>query len=196
MEYVIDTIIQVDLNDDTSFDMSNVTKIMESSKHVGYQISLIGKLENIKVPFHIDLATGDPITPSRITYKYRQLIDRSIFEIKSYTVETILAEKLQTIMDKRIGNSRMKDFYDIYILMKLHTNLFDIGVLNTAIRTTFEYRVTPIDKMEFKDVLNILEEDNSFISRWTNFTKKNYYVDNVEFKDVKLEILKLIDFIE
>lgn len=196
MEYVIDTIIQVDLNDDTSFDMSNVTKIMESSKHVGYQISLIGKLENIKVPFHIDLATGDPITPSRITYKYRQLIDRNIFEIKSYTVETILAEKLQTIMDKRIGNSRMKDFYDIYILMKLHTNLFDIGVLNTAIRTTFEYRVTPIDKMEFKDVLNILEEDNSFISRWTNFTKKNYYVDNVEFKDVKLEILKLIDFIE
>lgn len=90
----------------------------------------------------------------------------------------------------------MKDFYDIYILMKLHTNLFDIGVLDTAIQTTFKYRKTPIDKIEFKDVLNVLEEDKSFVSRWNNFTKKNYYVDNVEFKDVKLEILKLIKFIK
>lgn len=193
---IIDKILLVDLNDNISFDMSNVTEIMELSKHVGYQISLIGKLENIKVPFHIDLATGDPITPDKITYKYRQIIDKNIIEIKSYTVETILAEKLQTIMDKRIENSRMKDFYDIYILMKLHSNLFDIGILDTAIKTTFDYRKTPIDKKEFNDVLNVLEEDKSFISRWNNFTKKNYYVDNVEFKHVKLEILKLIDFIE
>jgi predicted nucleotidyltransferase component of viral defense system len=193
---VIVEIMQIELNDNISFDISNITEIMELSTNVGYQISLTGKLENIKVPFHIDLATGDPITPDKITYKYRQLIDRSIIEIKSYTVETILAEKLQTIIDKKIGNSRMKDFYDIYILIKLHSNLFDVEVLNSAIKTTFEHRNTPIDKVEYKDLLNVLEEDNSFILRWNNFTKKNYYVDNVEFEDVKLEILKLIDFIE
>ncbi|MCF7924489.1 MAG: nucleotidyl transferase AbiEii/AbiGii toxin family protein [Candidatus Izimaplasma sp.] len=196
MREVIHKIIQVDLKDDISFQISDITEIIALSTYVGYQISLIGKLDNIKVPFHIDLATGDPITPDKITYKYKQIIDRNIIEIKSYTVETVLAEKLQTIMDKRIGNSRMKDFYDIYILMKLHKNLFDIKVLDTAIKTTFEYRNSTIDKTEFKELLRVLEEDNSFVSRWNNFTNKNHYVDCIDFKDVKLEIFKLIDYIE
>jgi hypothetical protein len=193
---IIQQIIQVNLNDDVMFQMLKVTEIMEINTYVGYQISLIAQLDNIKVPFHIDLATGDPITPDMITYKYKQMIDKKIIEIKSYTIETLLAEKLQTIMDKRIGNSRMKDFYDIYILLKLNKNLFDLKVLNKAIDTTFEYRKTIIDKVEFKELLNILEEDASFISRWNNFVSKNYYVDEIHFKDVKIEIIKLIDCID
>ncbi len=169
---------------------------MELSTYVGYQISLIGRLDNIKVPFHIDLATGDPITPDKITYKHKQIIDRNIIEIESYTVETVLAEKLQTITDKRTGNSRMKDFYDIYILMKLHKDLFNIEILDTAIKTTFEYRKSTIDKQEFKELLNVLEKDNNFVSRWNNFTNKNHYVDDIDFREVRLEILKLIDYIE
>lgn len=196
MREVIHQIIQVDLKDHISFQISNITEIMELSTYAGYQISLIGMLDNIKVPFHIDLATGDPITPDMITYKYKQIIQRDIIEIKSYTVETVLAEKLQTIMDKRIGNSRMKDFYDIYILMKLHMNLFDIKVLDTAIKTTFEYRHSTIDKTEFKELLRVLEVDNSFVSRWKNFANKNHYVDDIDFKDIKFEIMKLIDYIE
>ena len=196
MREVIHQIIQVDLQDDISFQISDITEIMELSTYAGYQISLVGKLENIKVPLHIDLATGDPITPHEIIYEYQQTIDKRIIEIKSYTVETVLAEKLQTIMDKRTGNSRMKDFYDIYILMKLHKNLFNIEILDTAIKTTFEYRKSTINKTEFKDLLNALEEDNSFISRWNNFTNKNHYVDDIDLKDVKMEILKLIDCIE
>lgn len=193
---VIHQIIQVDLKDDISFQILDITEIMELSTYVGYQISLIARLDNIKVPFHIDLATGDPITPDKITYKYKQIIEGNIIEIKSYTIETILAEKLQTIMDKRIGNSRMKDFYDIYILMKLHKNLFDIGILDTAIKTTFEYRETTVDKAECKELLSALEEDASFVSRWNNFTNKNHYVDDIDFEDVKFEISKLIDYIE
>lgn len=196
MKDIIQEIIQVDLNDDVMFQILKITEIMEINTYVGYQISLIAQLENIKVPFHIDLATGDPITPEKITYKYPKMIDNNIIEVKSYTVETIIAEKLQTIMDKRIGNSRMKDFYDIYILLKLHNNLFDLEVLHKAIDTTFEYRKTTINKTEFKELLNILEEDVSFISRWNNFVSKNYYVDEISFKDVKLELSKLIDYID
>ena len=193
---IIQQIIQIDINDDVMFQMLKVTEIMEINTYVGYQISLIAQLDNIKVPFHIDLATGDPITPDKITYKYLQIIDNNIIEVKSYPVETILAEKFQTVMDKRVGNSRMKDFYDIYILIKLHNNLFDLKVLNKAIDTTFEYRKTIVDKVEFKELLNMLEEDVGFISRWNNFVSKNYYVDEIHFKDVKLELLKLIDYID
>ena len=193
---IINQIIQLDLNDDVSFQLLNVTEIMELSTYIGYQISLIAKLDNIKVPFHIDLASGDPITPVEKTYKYKQIIGNNIIEIKSYTVETILAEKFQAIIDKRVGNSRMKDFYDIYILLKLHKNLFDLKILNKAINTTFEYRKTIIDKVGFKKLIKALEEDTGFISRWNNFVSKNYYVDDIDFEDVKLELYKLIDCIE
>jgi len=193
---IIYQIIQLDLKDDVSFQVLNVTEIMELSTYIGYQISLIAKLDNIKVPFHIDLASGDPITPVEKTYKYKQIIDNNLIEIKSYTVETILAEKFQAIIDKRVGNSRMKDFYDIYILLKLHKNLFDLKILNKAIHTTFEYRETTIDKVGFKEFINVLEEDTGFILRWDNFVSKNYYVDDVDFEDVKFELSKLIDYIE
>jgi hypothetical protein len=196
MKDVIQQIIQVDLSDDVMFQIVKITEIMEINTYIGYQISLIAQLDNIRVPFHIDLATGDPITPNKITYKYLQIIGNNIIEVKSYTVETILAEKIQTVMDKRVGNSRMKDFYDIYILLKWHNNLFDLEVLHKAIDTTFEYRKTLIDKVEFKELLNILEKDVSFISRWNNFVSKNYYVDEIQFKDVKHEISKLIDYID
>jgi len=193
---VIQQIIQVDLKDDVSFQVLKIIGIMELNTYFGYQISLIAKLDNIRVPFHIDLATGDPITPNEMIYKYKQVIDKNIIEIKSYTVETIIAEKFQTIMDKRIGNSRMKDFYDIYLLLKLHKDLFDLKVLNKSINATFEYRETAIDKLVFKELLNALKEDASFISRWKNFVSKNYYVYDIDFEDVKFELSKLIDYIE
>lgn len=196
MREVIHQIIQVDLKDDISFQISDITEMMELSTYVGYQISLIGRLDNIKVPFHIDLATGDPITPDKITYKYKEIIEGNIIEINSYTVETVLAEKLQTIMDKRTGNSRMKDFFDIYILIKMNRDLFDVEVLNTAIEITFSYRNTLIDKKYFKEVLRVIEEDDSFVARWNNYTNRNYYVGDIDFKEVKSEIIKLIDLID
>jgi len=196
MKDTIYQIIQMDLKDNISFQITGISEITEQSTYVGYRISLIGNLENIKVPFHIDLATGDPITPNQITHKYQSMIEGNAIEIKSYTVETVLAEKLQTVMDKRIGNSRMKDFYDIYLLMKLYESSYDNNVLNTAIKTTFDYRNTTIDKEEFKDLLDVLDEDIDFVSRWNTFTKKNHYVEKINFKEVKTEVLNLIDFID
>lgn len=193
---IIQKIINVDIQDDILFQISGITDIMEQSEYTGYKVSLIGTLENIKVPFHIDLATGDPITPDKIEYKYYPLIDGEIMEIMSYTVETVLAEKLQTIMDKRTGNGRMKDFFDIYILVKMNRDLFDIEVLNTAIKTTFSYRNTLIDKKSFKEVLRVIVEDDSFVARWNNYTNKNYYVGDINFIEVNSEIIKLIDLID
>ena len=198
-ETMIDTIqkiISVDLQDDILFQISDISNIMEKSASIGYQVSIIGTLDNIKVHFHIDLATGDPITPDKIEYKYQPLIEGEVIKIMSYTVETVLAEKLQTIMDKRTGNSRMKDFFDIYILMKMNRDMFNVKVLNTAIKITFDYRKTTIEKESFKEILIVLGKDDNFVDRWNNYTNKNYYVDDIDFMEVQSEIMKLIDFIE
>jgi len=193
MEKTIREITQIDMGDNVLYQIKGITEIMEQSKYTGYQISLIGKLENIKVPFSIDLATGDPITRSKATYQYQPIVYGDTIQIQRYTVETVLAEKLQTVMDKKTGNSRMKDFYDIYILMKLHKNLFDTRILNEAIEITFSYRKTSIDKTGFLELLHILEEDREFVLRWNNFVNKNDYVEKVGFKKVKNEIVELIN---
>ena len=196
IEETIRSIIEIDLKDNVSFELKSITEIMERSSYIGYQVVLVGTLENIKVPFSIDLATGDPITPHEITYQYHSVLKDEVMEIKRYTVESVLAEKLQTIMDKKTGNSRMKDFYDIYILMKLHKNLFDPKILNDAIKNTFNYRNTAISKEDFILLLEVLVEDNEFNNRWINFVKKNYYVEDVDFKAVKSEIIELIEIID
>lgn len=90
----------------------------------------------------------------------------------------------------------MKDFYDIYILMALHKDLFNIKILNSAIKKTFLYRKTTLDKNSFMEVLNALNEDKDFHLRWRNFTKKNYYVNGVNFEAVKDKIMQVINLID
>ncbi len=196
IEKMIRTIINFDLKDNITFELKGITEIMEQTTYIGYKAMLIGKLDNIKVPFTIDLATGDPITPREITYQYHSVLKDEVMEIKRYTVESVLAEKLQTIMDKKTGNSRMKDFYDIYILMKLHKDLFNPKILIDAIKNTFHYRNTAISKEDFILLLEVLVEDDEFINRWINFVKKNHYVEDVDFKTVKSEIIELIELID
>ena len=196
IEEIISEINKIEMKDNISYEIKGISEILEQSTYIGFQVSLIGKLENIKVPFSIDLATGDPITPCEITYRYHSILNDEIMEIKCYNVESVIAEKLQTILDKKIGNSRMKDFYDIYILMKLHKDLFDPKILNDAIKNTFDYRNTAISKEDFILLLEVLVEDNEFNNRWMNFVKKNHYVEEEDFKEVKSEIIELIELID
>jgi len=196
IEEIISEINKIEMKDNVSYELKGISEIMEQSTYIGFQVSLIGTLENIKVPFSIDLATGDPITPHELKYQYHSILKDEIMEIKWYNVESVLAEKLQTILDKKTGNSRMKDFYDIYILRKLHKNLFDTKILKDAIKNTFGYRNTVINKENFILLLEVLIEDKEFINRWINFVKKNHYVENVEFKAVKNEIVELIRLVD
>lgn len=104
-----------------------------------------------------------------------------------------MAEKLQTVIDKSFGNSRMKDFYDIYLITKLYQNNIDFSLLKMALKNTFEYRKTKLDLDNIPNVIEVLGNDIEFIKRWTNYVKKNYYVNNIEFNSVSIEVKKLIE---
>ncbi|XFA98814.1 nucleotidyl transferase AbiEii/AbiGii toxin family protein [Candidatus Izemoplasma sp. B36] len=195
VEEMVNDINNINVKDNIDFELIKINDIMQQNQYSGYQVSLIGKLDNIHVPFSIDVATGDPITPSKKTYYYKSLILDKNIELYSYNIETVLSEKIQTIIDKSFGNSRMKDFYDIYLLMKLRRNYIDYNLLKTALKNTFEYRKTKLDLENVASIINVLETDTEFIKRWTNYVKKNYYVDDIEFKAVSNEIRKLVETI-
>lgn len=195
IEDMINEIINMDVKDNVDFELIRITDIMQQNRYSGYQVSLIGKLDNIRVPFSIDIATGDPITPSKRIYYYKSQILDNDMELFSYNIETVLAEKIQTIIDKSFVNSRMRDFYDIYLITKLHQSNIDFKLLKKALQNTFEYRKTILDLESALNIINILETDIEFIKRWTNYVKKSYYVSNIEFDTISNEIVKLIESI-
>ncbi len=193
IEKVVLEIISEKHNDDITYELIKVSDIMKESRYNGYQVSLLGPFENIRVPFSIDIAFGDPITPKKVTYSYQSLVLNKNISIQAYNIETVIAEKLQTIIDKKTGNSRMKDFYDVYILSKLESKTININTMKDAISNTFEYRGTSLNKQEIKDLLEGMKLDQEFLKRWSNYVKKNQYVDSLDFNDVISEIFKLLE---
>lgn len=193
MTRMIDTISRIYADDHVSFTVKKIASIMQFQEDTGYQVSLIGHLENIRLPFTIDLAVGDPVTPGAMKYNHKSMFDNESISLKSYNIETVLAEKLQTIFDRRVGNSRMKDYYDIYMMIELNGRTVDFGILKEAIAATFDNRKTLYDKYGMQELLEGLQADEGFMRRWNNYVQKNEYVRNVSFDHVLSAIRSLLD---
>ena len=146
--------ILTESKDDIQFLIQSITTIKESDDYGGYRATILCQLENIKQIIHLDIATGDVVTPQPITYDYKAIFDDENFPIIAYTIETILAEKLQTIYSRSFLNSRSKDFYDIYILSKLKKDDIDFVQLKLACERTFSYRDT---ELNFNNIIQLLK---------------------------------------
>ncbi len=174
----------IDADDNVTFDFREITKIREEDVYGGYNVSLLGKLENIKVPVSIDVATGDPITPSSITYRYKCLFDDSFIEFPSYNFETIVAEKLQTILYRGTANSRSKDYYDIYIINKLRIDDINPNHLRAAFNNTCEHRGTTFTKEEVLEIVQTIETSKTIQDRWARYTEKNAFASKIPFSEI------------
>lgn len=186
MENIVNVLKEVsliDIGDNVTFEYQNINEIRQDDEYGGYNIVLLGKLENIKETISIDVATGDPITPFPMDYRYKCLFDDKILSFKAYNFETILAEKLQTILFRGIANSRSKDFYDIFIIYKLRWNDIDAKVLKEAFVNTCNYRGTVFAKDEALRIVDRIKNDSQMESRWKTYSKRNQFAKNIEFKD-------------
>ncbi|MFW5889363.1 MAG: nucleotidyl transferase AbiEii/AbiGii toxin family protein [Bacillota bacterium] len=190
---LLNRITSIVSNDNITFITQRVSDIMQFDIYNGYQVSIIGQLDNIRLPFTLDMATGDPVTPNIIEYNFKSMYDDKMLSIKAYNIETVLAEKLETIIDKQVGNSRMKDFYDIYMFVKLNNHMYDRKVLKEAIKTTFEYRNTYLSKEKVNLLFHQLQTDKEYVKRWNIFVKKNNYVVDVLFEEVISTIQDLLE---
>lgn len=179
-------------DEDISFTIQSVTAIKESDDYGGYRASILCQLENIRQVIHLDIATGDIVTPQPITYDYKPIFTLEQFPIIAYTIETILAEKLQTIYSRSFLNSRSKDFYDVYILSKLKKSEIDSQQLLTACQRTFDYRGTELDFDKFINLLETFKTDSTQNHQWENYSKKYSYTKGITFNDVLTEMTDLL----
>lgn len=186
-------ILNMDIKDGVIFELITVKIITLSKKYQGFKLNILAQLENNRTYLSIDLTTGDIITPKEIKYYYKSIYDDSKIPIMAYNLESILAEKIHTIISNGVLNTRLKDYYDVYILMNKKINEIDKSNLKQAIHNTFNMRKTNIDLNEFKMIIQELETDENIQKRWLVYQSKNTYAQNIEYEKVMNAIKELIN---
>ncbi len=181
---IVGKIIAVDVGDNIYFELGSLSRIRESDKYGGYSVSITGHLENIRQAVSLDIATGDPVTPGIVWYEYKRLLDGSSLFLPAYNLETVLAEKIQTMLGRGLLNSRSKDFYDIYIIGKLKWQDISVPSLKLAFEKTCEYRNCSFSKTETQELLSRLKSDTLQLSHWENYARKNTFAKDIEFAQI------------
>ena len=192
---IIKDVVSIDIGDNITFSIQSIDEIRQEDDYGGYNVILSGRLDNIKEIVSVDIATGDPITPEAISYQYKCMFDNEVLKFKAYNFETILAEKLQTILFRGITNSRSKDFYDLYIIHKLKWNIININIFKKAFKNTCNYRSTTFSKEDITKILENISNDLVMETRWKSYRKRNKFVEGIEFKETINVISEILEFI-
>ena len=186
---ILKEILSTDIDDKVKFEVVNITDIRADDEYGGNKYHLVGKLENLKVSLEIDISTGDEITPKELNFEYISIFDNKKIYIGTYNIETILSEKIETILRRGKYNTRMKDYYDVYFfLMKLKKDI-NIKIFKQAFNNTLRKREVFDYYNDYKQILDLIAEDDRITNYWNTYKKKNKYAENIEFKEI-VKILK------
>ena len=188
----LEKILKHEVYEDINYEIKKVEEIRKDDEYGGFRIAIECKLDNIRQIILLDIATGDPITPKEIIYKYKSTFDDKIYEIYSYNIETILAEKIQTIYQRGVFNTRSKDFYDVYILFHLKKKEIDYEKLGVAFRNTFKHRSNKFNVVDILNVLGTLKGENDMLKYWSNYQDRFRYAKNISFHEVIDTIAELM----
>jgi predicted nucleotidyltransferase component of viral defense system len=187
-------ICSIDLEDDVIFTLENINPIRDKDKYGGYRVALIAKYESINNPLKIDITTGDIITPKAVRYTFQSSYEDKEFNVWAYNIETILAEKVETILRRSVFNTRPRDFYDIYILMKTKRGAINKDVFITALRATSEKRESLPTLNNKERIIKEISGDEVMRQRWNRYCNDNFYANNIDFPEVISELIKLLSF--
>lgn len=186
MVNVLNKILSIDLNDGVKFDIVNITDIREEDEYGGNKYHITGKVNSTKVNLEIDISTGDKVTPKELKFKYPLLFeDRSIL-INSYNIETILAEKIETVLRRGKYNSRMKDYYDIYFFLTKLKNEINVNILKDAINNTFTKRDSFEYLNDYREIIKSIIDSERIKTNWKSYSKKNSYAKNLEVDHIMI----------
>ena len=186
-------ISSIKLDDNTKLKFLRITPIKQEDEYGGFRVDIQVELENVKEKFHIDIATGDPITPKEIKYKYKPILGNDYINLWAYNVETVLAEKIETILSRSELNGRMRDFYDVYLIYTRYWENININNFRKAIKTTFlkrEYNGNPIVAIQ------LLKRSELLKNRWQIYQMKYDYAKNISFDNLLVCIDEIITEIE
>ena len=182
MERTITEISNIDLDDNVKFRIKKVSEIMDEAEYSGIRFSMDALLDGAVIPLKIDISTGDVITPREIAYSYKLMFEDRTIPIMTYPIETVLAEKLETVISRSITNTRMRDFYDIHILLKSQN--IDADILALALERTAKKRGNFNLLENAESVLKAVKSDEDMKRLWDIYQKKFKYAGEYTWDEV------------
>lgn len=191
VENIITDIVSVPLEDGVTFRIKQISEIMDETDYPGVRVSMETEFDGVRTPLKIDISTGDVITPKEIQYRFKLMLEDRSIEVWAYNLETVMAEKLETVISRNITNTRMRDFYDIHILLSLYGNTFDTKVLGEALQATARKRETEYHLKDAQEIFDEVQRDSDMEKLWKSYQKKFSYAADIPWETVMKSVREL-----
>lgn len=179
-----ETICAMALEDDVTLVLDHIEPIREDDEYGGFRVAIIARYESINTPLKIDLTTGDVITPEAIRYAFRSNFEDKTIEVWAYNPETILAEKVETILRRSVLNTRPRDFYDVYILLRAQPQAINRETFKKALRATLEKRMSMPALQDKDKIVQAIQSNATMRQHWDRYCKENFYAKGITFDEV------------
>lgn len=189
---VVNEIISIDLKDNIKLEIENIKDIREEELYSGFNVNLKAEFDGLRTNLMIDITTGDVITYKEVQFEYKTLFDNEIVNIMTYNYETIIAEKFEAIVSRNIDNTRMKDYYDLYMFVNLKWDDIDKTILRKAIFNTSKKRETLNYIEEADKYIELINEDSKLKSLWKNYQNNYVYAKDISFENT-IAAIKVIN---
>lgn len=187
----LEQICSINMDDDIAFEIGSISPIREDDIYGGYRVMLTAKFDTLVTPLSIDVSTGDVITPYAIKYEFAEIFDaEKSYELWAYNIETVLAEKVETILRRGVFNTRPRDFYDTYVLAT--TQKYDKEVFKEALKATAEHRGTTDKISDINGIIKNIADSAELKSMWEKYRKQFTYAEAIEFEDIIRQLKNIL----
>jgi predicted nucleotidyltransferase component of viral defense system len=192
---IFEEILAVPIDDGTQMRIKHIDAIRDEANYNGLRVSLEAIFDGIRTSLKIDITAGDKITPREISYRFNLMLEDRQIDIFAYNLETVLAEKLETVISRGITNTRMRDFYDIFILLKMHSDSLDKELLAKALASTAENRGTSGSFADGRVIIDEVSKDIPMQGLWESYRKKYSYAEDISWDEMMAAVLDLWGYI-
>lgn len=189
---MFEEICAVSLEDDVTFSFRSIGEIREGDEYTGYRVALTADFPPMAVPLKLDITTGDKITPKEIEYSFKLLMEDRSISVLAYNLETILAEKLETVISRGDQNTRPRDYYDIYVLLKLQSQNVTIEHLREAFAATCKKRGSNEIVKDYAAIIVQVEKSDVMQDQWKKYQADFAYAADITFSDTCAAVLSVM----
>lgn len=186
-------ICKIDLQDDVTFEFKKIGEIREGDDYTGYRVSLSANYPPMAVPLKLDITTGDKITPREIEYRFKLLLEDREIPVLAYNLETVMAQKLETVVSRGDQNTRPRDYYDIYIIAKMQYKNIETEYLRAALDATSKKRGSSEILKEYKNIIDIVRNSDVMIKQWRTYQRDFEYATDISFDEVCDAVVQMMD---
>lgn len=181
---IVEEIISIELEDGMSFEIKEIRDIMEDAEYSGIRMHMLARLEGMKIPLKVDFSTGDVVVPAEIQYSYKLMFEERTISIWAYSLETVLAEKLETVISRGEMNTRLRDYYDIYILQNTYGQKLDVMDFAEAFRATCTHREVLTVIQDAEHIIREIYESRDMQQMWKQYQQKYAYAKTITWEKV------------